>query len=257
MGFHPFASAKGLGKNIGKTRGDVLVAKRGIVAGRRYVVEDFDDFLGDVIEDGWAVFKGSDGQTVSFAISAHESGMVRATAGDDAAATMAVNGVQLYKQLGWKANQGNLTMEARVRISAITNISLFVGFTDRFDALEMPINSAASANTLTSTATDAVGFMFDTSMTNDFFWLTGVKADTDATHINTGIAPVAATWIVLRVELDTSGNSHFYINDAFAGSVTDALTATVALAPTIAAFTRSAASATVDVDYVQILASRV
>lgn len=217
----------------------------------------FDDFEGDVIADQWAVNKGSDGATVNFAVLASTAnGAVRATTGAGAGGTMAVNGVLLERYLNWKPNAGGLVMQARVKISAITNISLFVGFTDQVGTLEAPINSAASANTITTTATDAVGFFFDTSMTDDYFWIAGVKADTDATHANTNVAPVAATWVVLRVEVDASGNGRFFIDGAYVGAVVNATTATVALTPVVSCFTRTAASATVDVDYVYVKADR-
>lgn len=246
------------GKTIGLGRSGEFIATEGIVAARHNIVEDFDDFLGDVLADQWAFDKGSDGGAANFASSAHTSGMVRATTGAGAGGSMAANGVQLVKFLGWKANQGRLLMEARVKLSAITNIALFVGFSDQVASLEMPIHSAASANTITTNATDAVGFMFDTSMTADNFWLVGVKNDTDATAQNSAIAPVAATWVRLRVVLDTSGNAEFFINGARVGTgMTEAITATVALSPVVAAFTRTAASQTVDVDYVQIIGTRV
>lgn len=241
---------------IGINADKVLISDNGIVAGRHRVVSSFDDFLGDVIADEWGVNKGSDAATVNFAVSAAVGGMVQATCGAGAGVSYAANGVLLNQFLQWKANAGNLEMEARVKISAITNIALFVGFTDTL-SLEMPINSAASANTLTSTATDAVGLMFDTSMTADTFWGVGVKADTDGTAVNSSIAPVADTWIRLKVELDASGNATFYINGVRVGTMANACTATVAMTPVIAAFTRSAATATVSVDYIDINSNRV
>lgn len=255
MPFQSIASIKS--KLIGADRDRVLIANEGVVAGRHRVVEHFDDFIGDVLADQWAVAKGSDGSCADFAHLAGVNGVIRATTGADAAGTMATNGVQLHSALSWKANQGNLSLEARVKISAITNINLFVGFTDQIASLEAPVISAGSANTITTNASDAVGFMFDTSMTADNFWLTGVKANTDATAQNTAVAPVADTWVRLRVDVGTSGGADFYIDGARVGTaMANALTATVALTPVVAGFTRTAASATIDVDYIQILASR-
>jgi hypothetical protein len=244
-------------KQVGINDDRVLVCDNGIVAGHHMVVSYFDDFLGDVIADQWGVDKGSDGSAANFALSASVNGMLRATCGAGAGASMAANGVQLHQALQWKANAGNLEMEARIKLSAITNIAVFVGFTDQIAALEMPIHSAASANTITTNATDAVGFFFDTSMTDDKFWLAGVKADTAGTHVNSTIAPVANTWVRLKIEVDSSGNATGFINGVKVGVVANAVTATVALTPVVAAFTRSAATATIDVDYIDINASRV
>lgn len=222
-------------------------------------VELFDDFLGDVLASNWGnPTKGSDGATVDFAhLAGAVSGQIRGTTGAGAGGTMAVNGIQLHSALQWKANQGNLSFETRVKMSAITNICVFVGLTDQISALEMPILSAASADTLTTNATDGVGWMFDTAMTTDNWWLTGVAADVDATAQNSALAPVADTFETLRVDLTSAGVATFRRNGVVIGSaMTGAVTATVALTPVIAAFTRTAASATVTVDYIRTRASR-
>lgn len=216
----------------------------------------YDDFLGDVLADQWNVRKGSDGAAVDFAISASVNGMIRATTGAGAGASMAANGVQLESALNWRANTGNLAFECRLKMSAITTIAAFVGFTDQVAALEMPILSAASANTITTNATDAVGLFFDTSMADDFWWAAGVRNDVDATHASTAVAPTADTYQRLRVELDTSGNAAMFIDGRRRASVSSAVTASVALTPVVAVFRRSAASATVDVDYIWVQSNR-
>jgi len=217
----------------------------------------FDDFLGDVLADQWGSAVGSDGQVVAPAVAADVNGRFRMTTGDDAAADMATNGVQLHSFLSWKANQGNLVFETRVKLSAITGVALFVGLTDQIASLEMPIESAGSADTITTTATDAVGFFFDTRMTTDNWWLAGVKNNADATHQNSGIAPVADTYNTLRIELDASGNAIFYMDGVKIGTqMANAVTATVALTPVIAAFTPAAASRSIDGDYILVQADR-
>jgi hypothetical protein len=255
MAFEPIAHIKS--KLIGADRNRVLIAKEGMVSGRQRAVELFDDFLGDALNANWAVAKGSDGACADFAHLTGVNGLISGATGADAGGTMALNGVQLHNALQWKANSGNLTLEARVKLSAITNVALFVGFTDQIGSLEAPVISAASANTITTNATDAVGFMFDTSMTADNFWLVGVANDTDATAQNTAVAPVADTFHRLRVELGSSGAADFYIDGARVGTtMAGGVTATVALTPVIAAFSRAAASRTVTVDYIQVLATR-
>lgn len=254
MPFPSYASIKG--KRIGKTTSDVLVATEGAYFGKHNVVEWYDDFLGDAIDARWGVAKGSDAAAVDFAHLTGTRGMIQATTGAGAGASMAANGVQLHQALQWKANQGNLAFETMLKVSAITTIALFVGFTDQIGSLEMPIHAAGSANTITTNATDAAGLFFDTSMTDDNFWVAGVKNDTDGTHVNTSIAPVADTWIRLGVELDSSGNAIGYINGVNVGAVANAVTATVALTPVIACFRRAASSATIQVDYINVIASR-
>lgn len=227
----------------------------------------FEDFLGGgavlgttlaLVGNAFRSRVGSDGACVNWTVTPAASGTVVGVVGNTTA-SMAVSGVQLDAGLSWKANQGCLVFETRVHISKITNMAIFCGFTDQTGALEMPINSAASANTLTTTATDAVGFMFDTSMTDDTWWLTGVANDVDATAQNTGIAPVASTYEILRVELSAAGIATFFRNGVSVGSgpLAGAVTATVALTPVIAAFNRTTSgNGTVTADYIYVAADR-
>jgi hypothetical protein len=246
-------------------RGSLVLGDTGaqfFVGPQRHVVQ-FDDFEGAAVAfsttiiDGWRSRKGSDAEAVDFTVTAGTSGRVIGTIGDTTA-SMAVSGVQLDSGLSWKANQGDLVFETRLQISHITLISVFFGLTDQVGALEMPIQSAASANTLTTNATDAVGFMFDTSMTDDQIWLVGVANNVDATHQNSGVAPVAATDIVLRVELSAAGVATFYINGVAVGTaMTAAVTPTVALTPVLAGFNRDTGTPkTINADYVYVSANR-
>lgn len=225
-------------------------------------VARFDDFTGGsqafstTIIDGWRSRVGTT-NTVNWTTTDAVSGTVVGTIGDTTA-SMAASGVQLDSSLDWKANQGELTFQTRIKLSAITNIAVYVGFTDQVGALEMPIQSAASANTITTNATDGVGFMFDTSMSTDDWWLVGVANNTDATHEDTGYAPVAGTYETLRIEVSTAGLARFFRNGIQVGSaMTGAVTATVALTPVIAGFNRTTSgNPTLTVDYMYTSALR-
>jgi len=125
-------------------------------------------------------------------------------------------------------------------------------------SFEAPIVSAASANTLTSNATDAVGFMFDTRMTTDNWWLVGVATDVDATHQDTGFAPVADTFATFRIEVTSAGVAKFFYNGAPVGTaMTGAVTPAADLTPTVAVSKTSvAASMTADLDYIHVSMTR-
>lgn len=249
------------GRRFGIDAEDRLVMKERPLIGspwnRGAVCEWYDDFLGDVIDAQYGVQTGSDAAAVAFAYSAATNGMIRGTMGAGAGASMAANGVQVHTALNWKANAGNLFMQARVKMSAITTIAVFVGFTDQIAALEMPIHASGTANGLTTNATDAVGLMFDTSMSDDYWWCTGVANDTDATAVSSTIAPTAGTYQRLAVEVDKSGNARFYIDGRTVGTVSSAVTATVALTPVVCGFRRSAATATLDLDWLHVMSDRV
>ena len=213
-----------------------------------------DDFYGDALDGAWVPLNGSDAQAIDPAPSAAKNGVVRLTCGNDATTTMAVNGCQLASELNWDASAGRLFGEFRIKVSAITDIVFFAGFTDS-KALEMPFTQ--SGTTLTSTATDAGGIMFDTGSTTDDLFAVGVDSDTDATHEDLGSAPVADTWIRLGVEVFSDGTAKFYIDGVKTGdTMTSAVTPTVDLAATVAVFSETTTSHTLDVDYVRLEQSR-
>lgn len=216
-----------------------------------------DDFVGDVIADQWGNAAGSDPQVVAPSIVAGVAGGVcRLVTGDDAAASMAVNGVQLHSALQWRANTYGVGFDCYIKLSAITNVALFVGFTDQIAALEMPFTLGAS-DALTSNASDAVGFLFDTAADTDNWWGVGVAADVDATHFDTASAPVAATYQRLQFSLSNAGAAAFFIDGVQVGStLSAAVTATTVLTPVIAAFSRGAASRNIDVDAITVKALR-
>lgn len=218
----------------------------------------FDDFVGPTLQTIWAVNKGSDGGAANFAPSAALGGMARATTGANAGVSMATNGVQINGALNWQANSGDLVMEARVKIQTIANIAIYVGLTDQVAALEMPMNGAGGGDGITTACTDGVGFLYDTTMTTKHWWVQGVANDADAVAQDTGGAPAAATYDVLRIEVSAAGVATFYRNGLQVGvQMAGAGRPTIPLTPVIAAFTRSAASQTVDADYLHASVKRV
>lgn len=210
----------------------------------------FDDFLGDTLSTAWDVQKGSDAATVNFAPLANGlSGIARAVTGANAGVSMATNGVQFETGLmQFEADQGSLVFEARVRATLLTNLSIFIGLTDQVAALEAAYT--LSVVTYTSNATDAVGFLYDSAATTKTLRLVGVANDVDAANIDTSNAWAAATWMTFRIEIDTAGLATFYINGTSVGKLATAVRTTIPLIPVVSAFTRSAASTNVDIDYV-------
>jgi hypothetical protein len=220
----------------------------------------YDDFLGDVIADQWNCRLGTDPQCITATISAAVGGEVAMTTGDDVAGSMAVNGVQLDSNLNWRGTVGvEMVFEVRVKLNAITNVALFVGLTDQVAALEMPFTLAAG-DALTSNATDAVGWLFDTGADTDNWWLVGVANDVDATKQNSAIAPVAGTYETLRVQVLYDGSAVFYRNGIKVGTTMTGALRSYPTAPTmtpvIAAFSRSTASRLVTADYVYLQQNR-
>lgn len=223
----------------------------------------FDDFDGAALLGTWGVNKGTDAGAANFAINPAPSGTVRGTTGATTT-TMAGSGIQINAALNFKAQgavatqANNLEFNTRLKVDVITNQVVFVGLTNSV-ALQMPIQGSGAGNAFTANANDAVGFVYDTTMTNPAWWLIGAKATVLAVGQNSGIVPVGAAYAKLAISVDYLGNASFFINGVQVGvTVAAAVTPTVALTPHIAAFNRTAAAArNFDIDYLMTSMNRI
>lgn len=218
-------------------------------------VQFFDDFLGDALDARWSGAAGTDGQAVAPTINAANGGTMRMTTGDTV--TVAESAVSLTHMLNWKAGNGGLYLKARIKpISSVDDVAYFVGFTDTKASSTLEIPITLSGTTLTTNATDAVGFVFDTAATNDYWHCQGVKADTDTALLNTSVGPSADTYQTLEIAVSSSGSATFYIDGVLVGSVANAVTTTVALTPVITAMARTTTSKSIDADYIFVNSKR-
>lgn len=225
---------------------DVRAAGGGIARPTLRVVEQNEEFFGDVLADEWNVRLGSDAACAG-AVTWFDEGMFRMTLGANAAGTMATNGVVLDSGfVGWRPQRGPLSIETKVTLSAVTSVCMFFGFTTGL-GLQMPIEMAAG-DAVVSTTVHGVGWVFDTAADTDNWWLTGVANNIDAVAQNVGSAPSAATQYVLRIEVGTDGSAYFFKDGVAVGTkMTGACTPTLNYTPIVAAFSREATSKTVDV----------
>lgn len=175
--------------------------------------ELFDDFIYQTFtaaDTPWIDNQGSDAQTAA-AITAAEGGTLTLTTGNNSG-TYADDAVQLTCSIPVQADSGKLVFEARLKCTTnINTMSIFVGFTD-VNTLEEPFS--VSGTTITSTATDGVGFVYDTAMTTDEWWAVAVDGDTDDTDSGTtSVGPTAGVYQTLRLEVSNDGNRiDFYID---------------------------------------------
>jgi hypothetical protein len=209
----------------------------------------YDRFINGGSLTHYELFNGSDAEAVDPIISGNALVEVSGNAGTGFAA----DGSQAIGDTGYTLSGGALVVETKVKLSAITTVGFFFGVTDQKVALEVPIESAAVADTITTNATDAVGFMFDTEMTTDNIWLVGVNNDVDESAQNSTFAFVADTYMTLRIELAVNGDAVFYRNGSVVGStMTTACRTSVPLYPTIATSARSTTSRTGTADYLYV-----
>ena len=176
--------------------------------------------------------------------------------------TASGNRSALTSGLNQKAEDGSLVFSAIVQnLSAITTRAVFIGLTDTV-SLEMPIE--LNGVTITSTATDAVGFMYDTDATTDVVYIAGVANDVDcpllsAQRQNRGGAtfvPTAGTYNEYRIEVNVDGDAYFYIDGEYVGMQANAVTPTVLLTPIVIVEARTTAAQTVYADFVSSEAGR-
>ena len=207
-------------------------------------VKLFDDFLGPAITTNeWLA--NSDGGTGAITLQVDGAALITTGTTDG-------HREALTQSLNWRASDGGpLTFEVRVKcVSEITTRAIFVGFTDLV-TVENPIEK--DADSYSSNASDAVGFMYDTDAAIKRWYCVGVKGDNDVTPFDTGVAPVADTYQTLRVVVDITGGATYFIDGALVGSRKNAVTASTDLTPIMLIENRTTTAArAINVDYVYV-----
>jgi hypothetical protein len=217
-------------------------------------VVDTDHFRGKALRPEWlATLKGSDGSAAVPAIVADTvGGYVGLTSGAGSTLTMAVNGSELVGSRNFDNAKGGLEFGAALQMSRITNACVFIGFADNSTTLAMPFT--ISGGTLTANASDGHGFLFDTAATAATWKVVGVANTVKPAIIDTGVAPVAATDDLIKIEVDINGNLMAWLNGALVANAPGFARAAAGakLTPTFAMFSRSAASYTAQADFISV-----
>lgn len=213
-------------------------------------------------EGQWTLNSGVDAQALDPAPDTAQAQGVWALVTGNADGTVANDGSQMVWSgvpLRLDSLGGNAYIEARIRIkSAVTDVSVNFGLTDA-TGLEEPF-TIGGGDAITSVATDAVCFVYDTGADTDQWFGCAVDSDTDDTgNGTTGTAPTADTWQILGIEVSNDGATiEFYINGTSVHSLSGAagVGADVVLYPTVVACSTTTTSKTVDVDWVRVEAVR-
>lgn len=220
----------------------------------REVFGVYDDFVYQTLAEAdtpWVLSSGSNATAIDPAVNAQEGGVVRLTSGV-AGTGVAADGSQLACHIPMQADSGGLVFETRLHINAaVTTVQVVAGFTD-VTTLELPA-AVGGSDAITTTASNAVVFVFDTDADTDEWFGIGVNGDTDATGNGTlGVVPVADTYQTLRIEVDSDGaTARFFIDGTEQGSLTaNATSASTNLHATVLVNSTTTTSRTVDVDYI-------
>jgi len=194
----------------------------------------------------WTVNKGTDAQALDPVIVANE-GKVRLETGN-AGTGVAADGSSMTGPVVYEAEEGKLYFSTRLKVDVAQKIAFFVGFTDvAASTLEMP--ATLSVTTFTTTATDAVGFLWDPAATTDTLRGVGVANNVDATHADLGVAMADETWINLLLKVSIAGKASFFVNDNWVADVSAAVTVGIDLCPILVADTREAVTHKLDAQF--------
>jgi hypothetical protein len=223
----------------------------------------FDDFYGTWAigdagpADTWSATAGNGAGTqtaTTVANSVNGEITLKSSSADGAftANAVALTGLSL----GFKANQGGLSLQTKIKLSDISEAYLFVGFTDAISTtLEQPIFLNTTA--IDSDAANACGVLYDVDGTTKQWCQGGVKADADTTPVYSGTAPVDDTYVTVRVEVSAAGAVQGFINGtAIGAAVANAVTITTALTPAIIVANRSANQVVATLDYIDVQQNR-
>lgn len=264
MGIADYSTTAGSNTSVGgvsiaegMSPGNVNNAIRAVMADIAAARQDkrvtfLDDFLANAIEGRISSTAGAGANTAAAAIVANSASGEVTIKSSDASGTHAQNCSALtLDQTNFRASNGGLAMEARVKVDVITNVALFVGFTDTISTtVELPVYKASGSDDLDSDATNACGVGFDTQGTTDQWWMGGVKADTDTAATHSGGAPTADTYVTIRVEVSAAGAVTGYLDGVAIGSaVANAVTTSTMLTPIVVVGNRTTAQRIATVDY--------
>ena len=195
------------------------------------------NFMGTTLDatNDWAA-KVDNGTADDIALSETAGGSVLFTTGSADNDSEMLSTAVIYN--GTKKAVGT----CRVGITDVSGTALFVGFTDAKLESNNSIAIHYPDDALTTVASDAAGFVIDADSATlgaSSLLCCGVKANSDATTVDTGITWADNEVKTLTVELDGT-TAKFYVDGVQKGTVANAVTAATLLCFSIQAMTRAA-----------------
>ena len=161
------------------------------------------------------------------------------------------------------ALNGAIVLEARVRQAALNTGEVFIGFSDV--ATDLAIIEGAICHgdtvTLTLTASDLIGFLMASDLTDNSDWH-GVynggttTGETTSTSVDFDAGATAGEYQVLRLELFPNGTAEWWVDGVLEQTVTGAVSTSVDLCLNVLVESKTSAVKTLDVDYIKVWANR-
>lgn len=212
----------------------------------------FDDFntgllpitTGHVADSSYLAFIGGGSSAVVFVVEGDQEGLITGSSGstdNDTDASVISYGLLAHGSL---ISSGLTVFETRLTLdSAVTLWGINVGLGDIIQTSgEEPMfecNTNVCAQLPSDDFNNAVAFLYHTDSNDaqgDFWLAANENADTmgnAADEYSLGNTPVASTYQVLRLEIDSSGHAFYYINGSLMGVEPLAVATTAVLIPTV------------------------
>lgn len=169
-------------------------------------------------------------------------------------------GVSIGTEICWSpALNGAIAMETRVEMAALTTRVVWFGLCGTHaDDVAEPLT--ATGTTLTLTATDLCGFVFDSQLTATKWHMPykggSTTGPTTSTNVESDVTPVAAEADVLRLEVFPDGRAKWIINGNVEQEVAGAVSTTALQSAFLAVFGTTTTAADADFDYFAFEANR-
>ena len=187
----------------------------------------------------WLTFRGADNEAIEPLIVANPEGTLGMTSGNaDDDTDMAVGSFGLSGQ-GALVSDGLIVVEYRAHMGTLTN-AVGLGLADTVaNATEMEPFEADGSNVISegtvTSCQNCIAFLAHALDTNTFGWLAvSMNANTmgaAADEYTLGVAPVATTYQILRIEVDATGDAYWYIDGVLMGVESLALATTAVVFP--------------------------
>lgn len=224
----------------------------------------YEDFLGGVVgtghvvPDGLGLALGSTPGTGAYTANG-VNGTFKLTSGA-ASGTYSADGVMLnFPQLNFTPSTlYDLNLEVKLKmLSAVTTATMGVGFTDVASATgSMEEPSSIATATLTTNATDGFGVIYDTGATSAKFHVWGVANDVDSVFYNTGVAPVAATNNIIRLQISNGLVGKAWIDGVLVKEQSAVVTTAIPLTPYVYVNSTTTTARAIEIDYIRVWAAR-
>lgn len=233
------------------------------VVGNKGTIEIFEDFLVDTLNaDNTKTTVDAAGTAAIVADAIGGQVALTTDTGDNEMAEIALSQPV-------RAMDGPVAFEAKFQVNGVATIAFDCSLSDDPDEASNTLPVELSSATFTSNASTYAGVMFDTGATTDVLYFFAVDDDNDVNEaiatLSTGIAPVANTDIIVRIELfdrgstDGMADAHIYVshNGAVKKKIFErAVDRDCKLYAHIAVENRTTAARVLSVDYMWLKAGR-